>query len=232
MSADWSNLSDEALARRLATELPRYTAPVSLKVAVVEALEPRPTRTRWLAPALSALATAMLFALLVIPTLSRSGSGDPFQRLVNAVVAEHARAIMWGARVNDVIPAALPRLTQESGIWLGQAFIGDDRLAFLGAEPVYLDWRRGVALHYRDAEDHHLTYIALPAPHLPLPERRIQVDQFKPALVRTSGYATWVWKHGDLVCFLVSDMTSDSELSSFEDYFVRVRAATEPVLAD
>ncbi len=232
MSGDWSDLSDEALARRLAAELPRYQAPVSLKVAIVEATEPRPARFRWLAPALSALATAMVFLLLVMPTLSRTGSADPFQKLVNAVVAEHARATMWGARVSDVIPAALPWLTEESGINITKAFIGDDRLSFLGAEPVYLDWRRGVALHYRDADDHQLTYIALPAPHMPLPERRIQIDRFKPALVRESGFATWVWKHGDLACFLVSDMVSDSELPQFEDYFVRVRAATEPFVAE
>jgi len=40
-----------------------------------------------------------------------------------------------------------------------------------------------------------------------------------------------VWKHGDLACFLVSDMVSEAELETFKDYFVRVRTATEPVPA-
>jgi hypothetical protein len=120
-------------------------------------------------------------------------------------------------------------VAEESGIRLASAFVGDDRLAFVSAEPVYLDWRRGVALHYRDPNGHDLTYIALPAPGMPLPERqRMQVDQWKPALVRAGGFAAWVWKHGDLACFLVSDLVAEDDLPSFKDYFVRVRAATEP----
>ena len=94
---------------------------------------------------------------------------------------------------------------------------------------MYLDWRRGVALHYRDANGHDLTYIVLPAPGMPLPERqRVQVAQWRPALVRAGGFAAWVWKHGDLACFLVSDLVGEDDLPSFKDYFVRVRAATEP----
>jgi len=46
-----------------------------------------------------------------------------------------------------------------------------------------------------------------------------------------SGFATWVWRHGDLVCFLVSDMVSADETERFKEYFVRVRTATEPLLA-
>ena len=46
-----------------------------------------------------------------------------------------------------------------------------------------------------------------------------------------NGFLAWVWKHGDLACFLVSDMVSEAELETFKDYFVRVRTATEPVPA-
>jgi hypothetical protein len=38
----------------------------------------------------------------------------------------------------------------------------------------------------------------------------------------------WVWKQGELACFLVSDMVSETDVTSFKDYFARVRAATEP----
>jgi len=89
-----------------------------------------------------------------------------------------------------------------------------------------------MALYYRDGEGHLLTYMVLPAPGLPLPERRrVQVDRFKPALMHDNGFSAWVWRQGDLACFLVSDMVSQADLERFKDYFVRVRVATEPVPA-
>ena len=58
------------------------------------------------------------------------------------------------------------------------------------------------------------------------------VASWRPVLVQDGGFAMWVWKHGDLVCFLVSDMVRrGTSLDRFKDYFVRVRTATEPLLA-
>lgn len=226
-------MSDEALGRRLAGELPRYTAPASLRVAIVEAMPAaRDRRPRWLAPTLAALATALVLLLAFVPLLPRVLPADPADRLVRAVVSEHTRTLLWGPRNADVVPAALPWVTQESGIDLARMFAGDETLRLTAAEPVYLERRRGIALHYRDDDGHLLTYVVLPAPGLPLPDRgRVQVDRFRPALVRDSGFAVWVWKQGDLACFLVADMVSESDLDHFKDYFVRVRAATEPVPA-
>ena len=224
-----SDLSDEALSRRLAAELPRHRAPGPVRSAILAEVPRRRASSRWLSPAAAALATAMVLVLFAFPRLPSTAPADPVQRLVGAVVLEHTRALMWGARRADVIPAALPWLTEESGINLARTFIGDDQLTFLAAEPVYLDWRRGVALHYRDGDGHHVTYVTLAAPGMPVPERqRVQVDRFRPALMRVGGFATWVWKQGDLVCFLVSDMVSDADVTSFKTYFVRIRTATEP----
>ena len=232
MTERLSDSSDDALGRRLRTELPRHTAPGHLRAAIVEAAAPRPRRQPWLAPALAAFATAAALVLVFLPMLPRILPADPSERLVRSVVAEHTRALMWGARRTEVIPTALPWLTRESGIGLTRVFVGDDRLTFAGAEPVYLDGRRGMALYYRDADGHVLTYTVLPAPGLPLPERRrVQIDRFKPALMHDDGFSVWVWKHGDLACFLVSDMVSEADLERFKDYFVRVRVATEPVPA-
>ncbi len=232
MSERLSDSSDEALGRRLATDLPRYAAPARLRAAILEAEAPTSRRAFWLAPALSALATAAVLVLAFLPTLPRILPADPTERLVRSVVAEHTRALMWGTRRAEIIPAALPWLTQESGIGMVRVFVGDDRLVFVGAEPVYLEGRRGMALFYRDGDGHLLTYTVLPAPGLPLPERRrVQVDRFKPALMHDNGFASWVWKHGDLACFLVSDMVSHEDLERFKDYFVRVRVANEPVPA-
>jgi hypothetical protein len=171
--------------------------------------------------------------LLVLPVLPRIVPADPVQRYVRAVVSEHARALMWGARHGEILPTALPWLTQESGIALPKVFAGDERLVFVAAEPVYLERQRGVAIHYRDADGHMLTYIALPAASaLTIPDpARVQIGRWRPALMRDNGFATWVWKHGDVACFLVSDMVSTDDVERFKQYFALVRAATEPVPA-
>jgi hypothetical protein len=226
--------SDDALGERLRSELRRYAAPAYLRGSVTETAEPARARPAWLAPTLAAAATALVLVLTAIPFLPRILPADPTERLVRSVVAEHTRALMWGARRPEVVPTALPWLTQESGIGLRKFFVGDDRLVFVGAEPVYLEGRRGMALYYRDADGHLVTYTVLPAPGLPLPEsRRIQIEnRWRPALMSDSGFSAWVWRQGDLACFIVADMVSESDVERFKDYFVRLRLSTDPVPAN
>lgn len=221
--------TDDGLGRRLRSELQRYQAPARLRVSILDAASPRARRSAWLAPMLSACATALVLILFATPMLPRLAPADPLQRMTRAVISEHSRALMWGARQPQILPAAQPWLTRESGIGLSRAFVGDDRLGFIGAEPVYLERERGVALHYRDIDGHLVSYIALPARGVALPERqRTAIDRFRPVLARDSGFATFVWKQGDVACFLVSDMVSVADLERFKDYFVRIRTATEP----
>lgn len=232
MSGRFEDLSDEELGRRLAADLPRRTAPPHLRRAILAAATPRPSRIPWLAPAVTALATAAVLILFVIPTLPRTVPPDPTDRLVRAVVSEHTRTLMWGARGGDVVQAAVPDLTRASGVSLTRMFVGDDRLTLIAAEPVYVDRHRGVALHYRDVEGHLVTYMAVPAAGISVPDKDcVQIDRWRPALLRDSGFATWLWRQGDIACLLVSDMVSEIERDKFKDYFVRVRTATEPVSA-
>jgi len=232
MSERIDDTSDEVLGRRLAAELVRHTAPARLRVTIVEAATPRSRRPVWLMPMLSAAATAMILVLAVMPVLPRIVPADPVQRYVRAVVSEHSRAIMWGARHGEVLPTALPWLTQESGIALSRVFVGDERLEFVAAEPVYLERQRGVAIHYKDSDGHMISYVALPALGLTVPDReRVQIEKWRPALVRDSGFASLVWKQGDVGCFLVSDMVSSDDIERFKEYFVRIRVSTEPVPA-
>jgi hypothetical protein len=226
------DMSDEAIGRQLASELPRYTAPARLRAAVLEAASPAPARMPWLTPALAALATAAVMALFYVPLLPRLVPTDPVQRIVRAVVSEHTRVLMWGARRPDIVPASLPWLTQETGIGLSSVFSGDEQLRLQAAEPVYLEQRRGLALYYFDVDGHRVTYIVLPAPGLAVPEaRRVKIGRWRPAMINESGFSVWVWKQGDLGCFMVSDMVSETDIANFKDYFVRVRSATEPVPA-
>jgi len=232
MSERIDDTSDEVLGRRLAAELTRHTAPARLRVTIVEAATPRSRRPVWLMPMLSAAATAMILVLAVMPVLPRIVPADPVQRYVRAVVSEHSRAIMWGARHGEVLPTALPWLTRESGIALSRVFVGDERLEFVAAEPVYLERQRGVAIHYKDSDGHMISYVALPALGLTVPDReRVQIEKWRPALVRDSGFASLVWKQGDVGCFLVSDMVSSDDIERFKEYFVRIRVSTEPVPA-
>jgi len=224
---------DDALGRRLAAELPRYTAPARLRVSIVETADP-PRRPVWLMPLITAAATTLALVLFVLPVLPRIAPADPVQQIVRAVVNEHSRVLMWGARQPQILPAGLPWLTQETGIDLRRAFAGDDRLSLVSAEPVYLTRLRGVALHYRDTDGHFVTYIALPAERTFAIRERDRVPiggRWRPMLARDSGFVTWVWKEGDIACFLVSDMMSQDDLEKFKDYFVRVRVATEPTIA-
>jgi len=225
---------DEVIGRRLASELPRYAAPARLRVSLMEAAGRPVRRPMWLGPLVAAAATAMVLVLFMLQYLSRIEPADPVQQAVRAVVNEHSRALMWGARQAQIIPAGLPWLTQETGIDLRSAFAGDDRLTLVSAEPVYLTRQRGLAVHYRDVDGHLVSYIMLPAERsFAMSERdRVPIaDRFRPMLKRDSGFVTWVWKQGDVACFLVSDMVSQDDLERFKDYFVRVRVATEPTIA-
>lgn len=237
MSEQHRDLDDEALGRRLHADLPRHGAPARLRAAVADTLAPRPVRTWWLSSALGAAAATLVLALVVVlPLLARLAPADPVQRLAHAVVTEHARAVLWGSRLAQVANTGIDWLSQESGISLLKMFPGDERLTLVGAEPVYVDQQRGVGLHYRDADGRHVTYVVFSAPGLRIPpdDRRrvpIQVEggrRWRPALVTESGYSMWVWKQGDLACFIVSDMVSQTDLVQFKDYFVRLRTTTEP----
>jgi hypothetical protein len=224
---------DDALGRRLAAELPRYTAPARLRVSIVETAD-RPRRPVWLLPLISAAATALALVLFMLPVLPRIAPADPVQQVVRAVVNEHSRALMWGARQPQILPAGLPWLTQETGIDLRRAFAGDDRLSLVSAEPVYLTRQRGLAVHYRDVDGHLVSYVVLPAERTFAISERDRVSiagRYRPMLARDSGFVMWVWKQGDVACFMVSDMASQDDLERFKDYFVRVRVATEPTIA-
>src|SRR5438093_11914189 len=73
MTPDIDSNEPDEMARLLRERLPRHQAPARLRGSVADALDP-PRRRRpslWLAPALSALATAMVMLLWLAPLLPR-----------------------------------------------------------------------------------------------------------------------------------------------------------------
>jgi hypothetical protein len=224
---------DALVGRLLRDQLPRHPTPARLRALIVQAVTgeaPRRGRAAlWVGPLASALAMALIMILLIVPSLPTTIASDPIRILSQAVISQHARAILWGESRPDVVPAVLPHAMQEGGVELSWVFTGDDRIQLINAQPTYLEGRRGIELAYRDADGHTVTYVILPARTLTLPERgRVQIDRWRPLVWKEGGFSLIIWKQQDLLCVLVSDLVSDSDLGKLKDYFVKVRSSTEP----
>jgi len=220
---------DRLMGRLLRERLPRYPAPALLRATLVQAGSGRDRAARWIAPAAAALAMAMVMLLWIAPLLPTTTAGDPVRLLERAVLGEHARIILWGESRPDVVPAALPRAMEESGVALNWVFTGDEKIQLLNARATYLEGRRAIELAYQDADGHTVTYLVLPAGALALPERgRVQIDRWRPLVRKEGGFSLIIWKQQELLCVLVSDLVSDGDLAKLKQYFVKVRSSTEP----
>jgi len=226
---------DVRWGRLLREQLPRHPAPARLRAAIVQGAGRDRSGRRWtgvwVAPAAAALAAAMVTILVIAPSLltTTGASGDAVRLVADAVISEHARTTLWGEPAPDVVPGALPRAMEASGVELNWVFTGDDRIRLINAQPTYLQGRRGIELAYRDTDGHTVTYLVLPAGNLALPDRgRVQIDRWRPLLRKENGFSLIIWKQRDLLCVLVSDLVSDTDLEKLKEYFVKVRSSTEP----
>ena len=224
---------DGGIGALLRQRLTRYAAPPAVRAAVVEALVPdrprRPWWALWLPPALSAVATALVMLLYLAPLLPSAPGSDPVQLVTHAVLTEHARNVFWGETRADVVPAALPRAMEESGVALSWVFTGDADIRLINAKPTYLEGRRGIELTYQDVDGHTVTYIIVPGGSVALPERgRVQIDRWRPVVRRENGFSLIMWRQQGLLCVMASDLVSDEDLTRFKQYFVKVRSSTEP----
>ena len=228
-----SQEEDGGIGRLLRERLPRHPAPPVLRAAVVEALMPgrprQPWWALWLPPAFSAVATALIMLLYLAPSLPSAPGSDPVQLVTRAVLAEYARSVFWGETRSDVVPVALPRAMEESGVALSWVFTGDEDIQLINAKPTYLEGRRGIELAYQDSAGHTVTYIIVPGGSVALPERgRVQIDRWRPVVRKENGFSLILWRQQGLLCVMVSDLVSDDDLARFKQYFVKVRSATEP----
>jgi len=215
--------------RLLAERLPRHAAPARLREAIVATTTP-PRRSPWWAPALSALATALVMALVGLPLLPHAPQPDSLQPIVNAVLSAHMQSLLWGEPRPEAVWVAAPRVMEETGIGLSWFFQGDAEVQLINVEPMILEGRRALALTYRDSEGHWLTYLLVRGAGVSLPKQgRVQIDGFRPLLTKVDGFSLFVWKQQDLACFLISDLVSEQDLSRFKEVFLKVRSATEVV---
>jgi hypothetical protein len=223
---------DPEMARLLRERLSRHPAPARLRVAVARALTPevpRPRWTQWWAPALSALATAMVMLMLMVPSLPKGLDVDPLQPLIRAVITEHARMVAWGGGEPEAVPAGLPRIMDTSGVVLKLVFTGDDDIRLVHAQPTYVEGHRSMSLAYLSSSGHVVSYVIMPGGSVALPDRgRVQIDRWRPVVRRENGFSLILWKQQGLLCALVSDLVSDHDLDAFKLYFVKVRSSTEP----
>src|SRR5262249_18565109 len=150
--------------------LPRHRAPAHVRRAVRVSAPARTPWLSWLSPAVAACGTALVLILFFVPVLPRLVPADPTTRLGRPGGGGPTPPPMWGARRGEAVPAAFTELARETGVSLVRAFAGDDQLTLVAADPVYVDRHRGVALHYRDADGHLVSYIAVPAPGVTVPD--------------------------------------------------------------
>ena len=230
MTGDIEGSGGDEVGQLLRERLPRHQAPARLRLSVADALDPPKPRRRpslWLAPALSALATAMVMMLWLAPSLPRS-SPDSIQRLSRAVMSEYARAVFASDVDPGLVPSTLPRVMQESGVLLQWVFTGDEDIKLVNAQPAFLEGRRALALTYQDRDGHSVSYIIAHGPSVAIPDReRVQIARWRPVVRTEDGLSLIVWRQSGLMCVMVSDLVSASDLGRFKEYFVKVRSATE-----
>jgi hypothetical protein len=224
---------DRLVSRALRERLGRYPASPRLRAALLRALEPEPPRAPWgagwLAPAVSALATAVVMLFWVAGGLPTAVPDDTLRDLTRAVVTEHARTLSWSDARPDVVAATLPRVMDESGVTLNLLFIGDSDIHLVNAHPTYVEGHRGLSLAYVDARGHGVTYVIFPGAALvALPEQeRVKIETWRPVVRKESGFSLIMWKQQGLFCVLVADLVSDDDFARLKQYFVKVRSATD-----
>ena len=225
---------EQEIRNLLRNRLPYYKAPASLRVEI-QASRERGRWNLWPQTAAAALATALAMLLLFLPTLPHRIQGDALQSFLPAVIDQHIRFLLWGkpSPAEAEVVDAIVQLGSELGIKSSMFFTGDEDARLITAQPTYLRNLMGVALVYEEPEGHMVTYFLMRngQGRFKLPDTgRVQIDRYRPYLVRTDGFALLTWRFGEWSLFLISDTVSDYDLLKLEKLFLKVRTAAESTL--
>jgi len=188
---------ERALDRTLAT-LPTARAPAALR-ATLEAMAPRPARARSRAPTIAiAAAAAVVMALAILVVIVRPrGALDPLER---EAVNDHLR-LVYSEHPLDVaasdMHAVRPWFTGRLDFAPVLGFAGDDTFTLAGGTVgVFVDRKCAVIAWHKRL--HTITLIVVPAAGLDFPA--------EPRAGRDRGFATLLWRRGDLGYALISDV--------------------------
>lgn len=204
--------ADDATAA-LVRSLPRPPAPPSLRRRILEGAGERRRRLAWLRrPWVAAAAAAAVVALGLSPWVQFRSDvpTDPFERLLQAGVAEHTRILLQlqglAAEVSD--PAsAFARVRSLTDVELPSVFAGDEELTLMTARPTVIANRKAAAVVLRDQAWFITTYFAVPGQDLPMPTKgRVQIDRYKPYMRQLNGFNVIYWKQGAYAYLMVSDL--------------------------
>jgi len=193
--------------------LPRTPAPPSLRRRILEGTGEQRRRFAWLRrPWVAAALAAAAVALILAPWLQFRSDvpGDPFERLLEAGVAEHTRILLQlqglAAEVSD--PAsAFERVRSLTDVEIPRVFAGDEDLTLMSARPTMIANRKAAAVVLRDRAWFITTYFAVHGNDLPMPTRgRVQIDRYKPYMGQINGFNVIYWKQGEYAYLMVSDL--------------------------
>jgi len=172
--------------------------------------------------------------LLFLPSLSQRSSNEGLQSVLPALIDEHIRSLLWEKAPSgeEEVVEALFQLQSETGVKSSWFYTGDDEIRLLRAQPTYLRNLQGIALLYEEQEGHKVSYVFLRTHgRLRVPDSgRIQIDGFRPALIRSEGFSLLTWRSGEWRLFLISDMVSERDVAQLERLFLRVRTAAGSTL--
>lgn len=208
----------------------RYTAPPGLRTRIQANMVQGTPRSWWLwlgwlrghVWATSSLAGAMAVLLLVWAGglwLTR----DPLSSILTRAVKEHAEYVQDMMNRPAPDPQALVReLRTQAGFPLGPVFQGDAGVQLVGTLMTDLPGKQAATLVYRNSAGQYTTLFLMPEMGTAIPDgSRMRIDSFKPYHQVASGRQVLLWKWGDLVCLIVSDL-DQSDLAAM---FLKIRMA-------
>lgn len=170
----------------------------------------RPTR-RWVW-----IGCGVAAALLLFVWLGRSWWTPPLPPVVQEMVESHIRTRLMAAPYTQV-----PAQPEAIRAWFRDKVefampvpqLPPERYALLGVRLNYFLNRRVAELAYT-TDAHVLSFFMLAESSLPLPAApRAQVGSRTVSVHRQKGYTAILWKDGDLVCGLVSDLPATELVS-------------------
>lgn len=201
---------ERAVSKLLATRLPRYDAPESLKRRLEGSVRPpraRPNRFAALGVWLAAAAAVAGVVFLSVGPRLRDVDGGPERALVTEAVNDHLR-VLYAAHpieiesggIHQVKPWFSGRLDFAPSI----AFDGDAEFALEGGSVGYFVDRKAAVFVYK-LRLHTVSLFVFPAEGLPWSDGTVSIGHHRATVSELRGFHIVMLRDGDLGYAIVSD---------------------------